>query len=130
MTPRMQLLFNRRTVSEQALFIALSSVVVSAIALISFLPGSDKNALHTRGMFHHWGHLFVFAILAYAIARTTRSRPAQLFLFLGAIAFGSGIELAESILYRAPLEWNDVLVDSVGVLAGTLVALMSQPKLD
>jgi hypothetical protein len=130
MTPPKQPLPQRKTVGEQTLFIALSSIVVMAIGLISFLPEYDKSALHTRGMFHHWAHFLVFAVLAYAVARTTRSRTTQIILFLGAIVFGSGIELAEAILYSAPLEWKDVLVDSIGVLAGSLVALFRQPKLD
>ncbi len=130
MSPRKQLSPQRKAVSEQTLFVALSSVVVLGIGLISFLPDYDKNALHTRGIFHHWGHFFVFAVLAYSVARTTRSRTTQIILFLCAIVFGSGIELAESILYTAALEWKDVLVDSVGVLAGSLIAVLRQPKLD
>jgi hypothetical protein len=130
MTPPKQPLPQRKIVSEQSLFIALSSVVVLAIGLISFLPEYDKDALHTRGMFHHWAHFLVFAVLAYAVARTTRSRTKQIILCLAALVFGSGIELAEAILYSAPLEWNDVLVDSVGVLAGSLLAQLSQPKLN
>jgi hypothetical protein len=99
-------------------------VVFPATVVLSLLPNGDKTALHTQGRFHSLGHFVIFGLLAYAAGRTTRSVQARIFLFMGVLLFGFGVELAENLAYKAGLEWKDVLVDFLGVLAGTLIAFV------
>lgn len=56
------------------------------------------------------------------------SLRARLLLFAGSLVFGLGIEFAEHLVYRSPLEWKDVLVDAMGVVGGTLIATLSESR--
>jgi hypothetical protein len=104
--------------------------VVAAVAVLSFLPGEDKHALHTRGRFHSWGHLLAFATVAFLVAGTTRSMRGRIFFFVFALIFGFGIEIGEHLLFQGPLEWKDVLVDALGVICGTVAAMATAPSGD
>ncbi len=112
---------------ERSVSIALACVVVAAVAIVSFLPGGDKRRLHTVGRFHSWGHLLIFAFVAFIVARTTRSSRVRTVLFLASLALGFGIEYGEHTIFGNPVEWKDVLVDSLGVVGGTLTAAASRP---
>jgi hypothetical protein len=102
---------------------ALGVIVVAAVTTVSFLPSADKRALHTTGRLHSWGHLIVFSVVGYLAGRSSRSLWARVLAFLGAVIFGFAIEAGEHLVYGIGLEWKDVLVDALGVVAGTLGAL-------
>ena len=115
-----------RSVSrKRILFITLSCVVLSAIVVLSLLPDGDKSALHTKGRLHSPAHVFLFGLVAYAVGRISQSGRTRIVVFVCVLLFGLGIEVAEHLAYRAALEWKDVLVDSAGVLVGTVVAFVS-----
>jgi hypothetical protein len=118
----------RNSGRERIAFLALGCVLVGAIAFVSFLPIEDKYLLHTRGRFHFWGHLLVFFVVAYVAVRISRSTYARVLFFLGSLAFGVGIEVGEHFAFGSVLEWKDVLVDSLGVVGGALIAVVSTPK--
>ena len=67
-------------------------------------PGSDKLV-----------HLITFAALAFPLART--GRFGLLPVFIGATAFGGGIELLQPSFNRSA-EVNDWVADIVGVIIG------------
>jgi VanZ family protein len=113
---------------ERSVSIALACLVVSSVAVVSFLPAGDKRRLHTAGRFHSLGHLLVFSFVAFVVARTTHSSRARVILFLALLALGFGIEYGEHSLFGNPLEWKDVLVDTLGAVSGTLAAVVSQPE--
>jgi hypothetical protein len=125
-----QLISIRDPRKERIFFIVLACVVFPAVAILSFLPEADKTALHTRGRFHSLGHFLIFSFVAFVAGRTSRSVQTRILLFVGALVFGFGIEFVEHYIYQAAIEWPDVLVDFVGVIGGTLVALVSAPKVD
>jgi hypothetical protein len=112
---------NRR----QTLFITLACVVLPAIVVLSLLPNGDKSALHTKGRLHSPAHVLLFGLVAYAAGRISQSARTRIVVFVGVVFFGLGIEVAEHLTYHAALEWKDVLVDSAGVLVGTVIALVS-----
>jgi hypothetical protein len=114
----------RNSNKERIFFVALACVVFPATVVLSLLPNGEKTALHTKGRFHSLGHFVIFGLLAYAAGRTTRSVQARIFLFVGVLLFGFGVELAEHLTYKAALEWTDVLIDFLGVLVGTLIAFV------
>ena len=115
---------------NQGTSIAFASAVVAALAAVSFLPGNDKHRLHTSGRYHSWGHLLAFSVVAFVVARTTHSRSARVLLFAGSLVFGLAIEYGEHKIFGNSLEWKDVLVDGLGVVCGTLLAIVTQPQQD
>lgn len=104
---------------------ALALVVVAGVAFVSFLPTSDKQALHTEGRLHDWLHLAVFTVVGFVASRAAHSRAARVGAFIGAVLFGFALEAGEHVVFHNDLEWKDVLVDAVGVTAGTLLAIVS-----
>lgn len=108
--------------------IALAIIVAFAVTIVSFLPSADKHVLHTSGRLHSWGHLTVFSIVGYVANRTSHSLLVRVLVFLGSVIFGLGIEVGEHMVFHSALEWKDVLVDGLGVVAGTLFALAISQK--
>ncbi len=94
----------------------------SPSSFVSFLPPADKLILHSHGRFHYWGHLAVFAVAGFLAVQTTRSLRARTAAFTACILFGLILEVGEHLVFHSPMEWKDVLVDAVGVCAGTLLA--------
>jgi hypothetical protein len=125
---REQFALSRRTIDQRNLFVRLACVIVPAVLVLSFLPYGDKRLLHTGGRFHSWGHLVAFGVVAFVTAGIARSVWGRIFLFLGSLLFGLGIELGEHLVFHNSLEWMDVLVDAAGVVGGTLTAILSMPK--
>lgn len=117
-----------KSVRERAVFIALACVAVLGIGAISFLPVGDKRLLHTNGKYHSWGHFIAFSFVAFVTGRASRTVRGRVFLFLGSLLFGLGIEVGEHLAFGSLLEWMDVLVDAAGVVGGTLLAILSAPK--
>ena len=120
----------RKAPQKKGISIAFASAVVAAVAAVSFLPGNDKHRLHTSGRYHSWGHLLAFSVVAFVVARTTYSRSARILLFAGSLVLGLAIEYGEHKVYGNSLEWKDVLVDGLGVVCGTLLAIVTQPQQD
>jgi drug/metabolite transporter (DMT)-like permease len=106
----------------------LAVVVAFAVLAVSFLPVADKRKLHSGGRLHSWGHLVVFSVVGFVAARTAHSLWARIAVFAGAIVFGLGIEVGEHLVFGNVLEWKDVLVDALGVIAGTLLAIVFTPR--
>ena len=110
-----------------SLFLALASILIPAITLLSFLPSKDKQLLHTHGRYHSWGHLLVFCVIGFILTRAARTERMRMWLFIAAMLFGFGIEIAEHLVFLSPLEWKDVFMDVTGVVGGTLMALATAP---
>jgi hypothetical protein len=94
------------------------------IIALSLIPTSWKDAAGTTGVFHQAGHLLAFLILGLLLCRSPITRNAKLVRCLGAIVLGIVLETAEHFMYHDRLEWDDVLVDSIGVALGFLFALV------
>jgi glycopeptide antibiotics resistance protein len=103
----------------------LASFVIALVLFGSFLPVAGKRALHTEGRFHISLHFAVFSIVGFVVFRVARSRAARAAAIAGAVLFGFLIEEGEHLVFRGGLEWKDVLVDAIGVVVGTLLALLT-----
>jgi hypothetical protein len=112
---------------QRNVFLIFAGIMAPAIAILSFLPSSDKRILHTHGKYHSWGHLLAFSIVAFLLARMASSLRQRMLLFAGSLIFGLGIEVGEHLVFRSPLEWKDVLVDAMGVVGGMLIGVLSSP---
>ena len=94
---------------------------MALLMLLSFLPTNRKDELHTRGRLHSAGHLVFFlvaGVLVSASARTARGR-AVLLCLVGALAVT--VEYLQHITSGAPMEWHDVVVDLLGITAGSIL---------
>lgn len=97
---------------------------VLLVIALSLIPLPWKNAIGTTGAFHQAGHLLAFLILALLLCRSAVTLSAKLVRCLGAVLLGIVLETAEHLLYHDRLEWEDVLVDVIGVVLGFLCALV------
>jgi hypothetical protein len=95
---------------------------VLLIVVLSLIPLPWKNAIGTTGAFHRAGHLLAFLILAFLLCGIASTATAKLIRSAGAVLLGIGLEIAEHLLYHDRLEWDDVLVDAIGVALGLLCA--------
>lgn len=103
-------------------------VWVLAIIVLSLIPLPWKNEIGTTGAFHRAGHLLAFLILAFLLCRIASTAAARLIRCAGAVLLGIVLETAEHLLYRDRLEWDDVLVDALGVALGFLCAFALAPR--
>ena len=108
--------------------LVLACLVVAGVSFVSFLPVAGKRALHTEGRLHVGLHFVVFSVVGFVVFRVARSRVARVAAFVGAVLFGLAIEVGEHLVYRGGMEWKDVLVDTIGVIVGTLLAVLTAPK--
>jgi len=109
--------------------LVLAALVVAGVTAVSFLPSWDKSKLHTHGKYHYWGHMVVFAAVAFLAVRTARTWWERLGMFGLSLLFGFGLEAGERVVFQSRMEWKDVLVDAFGVIGGTVVALIAERRL-
>lgn len=103
--------------------VAVASLWVLLIAVLSFLPQQFKQDLHTRGHLHVWGHLLAFCSAALLLVRATRDGRFRIVLLLMVLALGFFLEFGQHVVYSAPMEWSDVVIDTLGSSLGLLFAL-------
>jgi len=109
------------TAPEQRLLwrglLAALLVVITWLALVPHPPqglttGWDKS-----------NHALAFATLAFVSVRAVWPQPQQWhLLFMAVLAYGGGIEIAQSFLPPRSAEWLDLLADGVGICIGLLLA--------
>ncbi len=108
----------------KSLSVALACLLL-AVAIGSFLPPKAKLILHSHGHFHYWGHLAIFGIVAFLAVQAATSPPRKVISVFACILFGLALEIGQRFVFHSPMEWKDVLVDVIGVTAGTLLAWMT-----
>lgn len=97
--------------------LALMLVVITYLALSPAPPkgittGWDKS-----------NHALAFASLAFACVWSKWPSPRQWGWIVAAlVAYGIGIEIAQSFLPPREADWHDVVADSVGIALGLLAA--------
>ena len=94
------------------------------IAVVASLPTQDKFALHTQGPLHPWFHLLAFGTLTFVLLTTVRSPLARVLVVILMLTFGWGTEFVEHLRDSWPVETGDVLLDSAGVVAGAVAAML------
>lgn len=100
----------------------LLALPIVGVVLLSFLPYHDKVKLHTKGRFHYPGHILAFGGIAFLLVSAARTPRMRVFGFLVPLCLGLLLEYAQHVRYYEPVEWTDVLVDSLAVLAASFVA--------
>ena len=113
----------------------LAGLCLTFVVLLSFLPAHWKMLLHTKGHLHDAAHMLVFGGMAFLLARCARTREGEIGLLVLAAALGVLIEFAqdfELLLPRgswSPVEWNDILLDTIAVLVAGVVQMGIVPLL-
>jgi VanZ family protein len=90
------------------------------VLLISLLPLPFKNFLKTHGRFHNGAHFFAFLITVLLVC-WGRSNAWIVASCAGAICLAFLIEGAQTAFYHNDFEWGDILVDSLGAVAGGMI---------
>jgi len=93
---------------DKSVSIALACATVTAVAVISLLPGWDERRRNKISRFHSWEHLLAFAVVAYVVARVTRPSRVRAVLFLVSVVLGFGPEYGEHSVLGNPVEWEDL----------------------
>ena len=114
---------SQNTKRRRWIFVLLSCLGVVAIVVVSFLPVAEKSSLHTRGRLHSPGHLVAFGLVAYLVERSVWSARVRGLLVAAMIVLGFWVELGEHLMFGAAFEWKDFVLDVLGIVGGTLLAL-------
>ncbi len=84
--------------------------------------------LQTEGILHIATHFGVFAILGLLLMLSFDTPPVRLLAVLSGIALGFTTELYEHLAFHSPMEFGDVAVDALGVLAGAAARVIRKPS--
>ena len=122
MRPAMpSLILNLCTAPERrALWRVLLAVLLIVITWLALIPAPPK--VITTG-WDKSNHALAFASLAFSSVWALWQRPRQwIWLVLALVAYGIGIEIAQSFLPPREADAKDVLADTVGIFIGLLLA--------
>lgn len=95
-----------------------------SVAIASFLPTSVKLALYTKGRFHSWDHIFVFAIGGVILSTANTRRAGRIRLLICGVTAGFCLEFAQHLVYQTDVELIDMLMDTLGVGVGALITVL------
>lgn len=82
---------------------------------------------------HDAGHMIAFGVLAWLLARCARTREQAMFFLFFTAVLGVAIEFAQDMRVMlpkgswAPVEWHDVLLDTMAVVVASVVYLAAEP---
>ena len=121
MPPAMKPLLSLFTAPERrVLWRALLALMLAVITWLALSPAPPKT-LNTGG--DKANHGLAFASLAFSAVWAFWQRPRQWPMLVAALlAYGVGIEIAQSFLPPREADWHDVVADGVGIALGLLAA--------
>ncbi len=93
---------------------------------ISLVPFHVKLRLGTMGAWHNAGHVLAFIAATVLACWLVNSLPARVFCCLGVLVIALTLEKLEQLSSHLPYEWHDIRVDSIGILIGFLLTLLSR----
>ena len=106
--------------AQRRLWRALLALLLVAITYLALVPNPPQ------GVNTGWdksNHALAFGSLAFASVWALWPQPRQWWLLTVALlAYGGGIEIAQTLLPPRSGEWLDLLADSVGISLGLLAA--------
>jgi VanZ family protein len=121
MPPAMKALLSLFTAPERrVLWRALLALLLAVITWLALSPAPPKSV--DLG-WDKANHLLAFASLAFSAVWALWQRPRQwIWLVLALLAYGIGIEIAQSFLPPREADWHDVVADGAGIALGLLAA--------
>jgi len=120
--PKLRHLLHRLTTGALAVQVwrGLALLLVAAILYLALSPAPPKTIDTGWDKANH-GLAFVTLTLA-AYFGWASSSLRLVWTWLALLAFGGGIEIAQSFVPPRSAEWADWLADAVGIALGTLIA--------
>jgi uncharacterized membrane protein YqgA involved in biofilm formation len=107
----------------------LTMVWAACILTGAIIRGYRLGAnLQTTGALHIATHFGVFAVLGLLSMLAFDTQPVRLLAVVLGIALGFATELYEHLAFQGPMEFGDVAVDALGVLAGGAARLIRKPS--
>jgi len=121
MPPAMKSLLSLFTAPERrVLWRALLALMLATITWLALSPAPPKT--FNTG-WDKSNHALAFASLAFSAVWALCQRPRQWPALVAALlAYGVGIEIAQSFLPPREADWHDVVADGVGIALGLLAA--------
>ncbi len=106
-----------------------AALLLTVILALSIAPDEIKHPLHTRGHLHNAFHFVAF--LAAACLMTLASSGWRNRLLRGCVAlvFALTTEYMEATLYMQKIEWQDVGMDALGIVAGLITAFLLRRRI-
>ncbi len=104
------------------IFAGLASL--AALVVLSFQEYEIKQMFHTQGRLHEWGHFGAFALTEALLALGFRSWLMRWRWAIAMVGIGCGVEALQHLLFLAPLEIIDMLIDALGVVLGLASVLL------
>src|SRR5258708_3993891 len=99
----------------------LSFVCVLLVTTLSLVPLGVKSRLGTKGFFHAIDHLLAFSITTLISCWDSKRIASIVRICVLVFALGCTLELLQFLIYHNPFEWDDVLLDLLGVLLGVSI---------
>jgi hypothetical protein len=85
--------------------------------------------LQTMGIVHAAFHTSVFAVLGLLLMLSFDTQQARLVAIVAGITLGFATEFYEHAAFHNAMEYGDVFIDGLGVLAGAAVRLVRRPSM-
>jgi hypothetical protein len=110
---------------EKAHLRAMTALWALGIAAGSAIRGHKiGKAIGTVGYTHIAAHFGVFFVLGCLLMFSFDLPRTRAFAVSAGVVLGYATELYEHLAFGWPMEYNDVLVDTIGVLAGAALLLL------
>jgi len=107
----------------------LTTLWALCIAIGAIVRGYRLGAiLETIGLAHIATHFGVFAVLGILLMLSFDTTSVRLLGLCMGVALGFTTELYEHLVFHGPMEYVDVLVDALGVVAGAAVLLVMRGR--
>ena len=100
------------------------------ITVLSTMPLRFKLRVGTTGYLHKPGHLLAFLVTTVIFCWAAASLNALLLRSSAICCFAVILEILEWLLYHNRMEWEDVLIDVLGVALGFLIVAAVQRSRD
>jgi VanZ like family len=99
----------------------LSFACLLLVTTLSLVPLGVKSRLGTKGFLHAFDHLLAFSVTALILCWDSKGFVSVVRTCVAVVAFGCTLELLQFLIYHNPFEWDDVLLDLLGVLLGVSI---------
>lgn len=109
---------------KQRLTNLMRCALVVALGILSFSKENAKVRMHTTGHYHLVGHILAFGFVELLIVKNARSMTSRLAWTGGMVLFGCSVEILQHLVYRQPIEFNDICADVLGIMLGLMTSLI------
>lgn len=107
------------------LLTGLGLLWTAGLLALSFLPGREKQRLHTQGRYHAYGHFAAYLATVVVLLRAVRSARGRAAVLCGLTVLSWGVEYVQGLHDGYGTEWHDVVVDLLGATIGAMLVALA-----